>query len=137
MTIRCEISFPFFIANDRPEGEAQTRGVRSEDSKIIATKSFKTKLQESQISWDMVAGTDLGPGSKSSNGTSPRVTLHTVDYRNSLSNSWIPDHSMEFVTLFISDLHNKWRELFKAAQEHQANNVSIHSSLNLLWSIWY
>lgn len=92
---------------------------------------FQTVERESRISWVMIAArtdasTDQDTSSKSSVDQKSRVNIHTIEYRSTLNNGWIPEHSVEFFTLFITDLHEKWRGLLEAAQEHQANNVRIH-----------
>lgn len=87
-------------------------------------KPFRMKGETSRISWIMVARSDDST-SKSPADQKPLVNLRTVEYRGTLNIGWIPDHGVEFFTLFVVDLHGKWRKNMENARQHQATNVCI------------
>lgn len=87
-----------------------------------AVKPFRMKGETSRISWIMVARSDDST-SKSPVDQKPLVNLRTVEYRGTLNIGWIPDHGVEFFTLFVVDLHGKWRKNMENARQHQATNV--------------
>lgn len=94
-----------------------------------AVKPFRMKGETTRVSWIMVARSDdntnkEGSDSKSPTDQKPLVNLRTVEYRGTLNIGWIPDHGVEFFTLFIADLHEKWRKNLEDARIHQAINVS-------------
>lgn len=51
--------------------------------------------------------------------------FRSVDFRSTLECGWVPNHGVEFFTLFVSHLHAKWRDLFKQAEFHLCENVCI------------
>lgn len=51
--------------------------------------------------------------------------FRSEDFRSTLDIGWIPDHGIDFFTLFILDLHAKWRVLIEKADSHLSTNVSI------------
>lgn len=104
-----------------------------------AVKPFRMKGETSRISWIMVARSDDNtnkeePDSKNPTEQKPLVNLRAVEYRGTLNIGWIPDHGVEFFTLFIADLHEKWRKNLEDARIHQAVNVSsIRPSVRPCW----
>lgn len=101
-------------------------GVRDTDAKSV--EPFRMKGETSQISWIMVARSDgnanKGPDSRYPIDQKPVVNLRTVEYRGTLNTGWVPDHGVEYFTLFIADLHSKWRRHLGDARQHQDTNVS-------------
>lgn len=99
-------------------------GVSDTDAKNV--EPFRMKGEVSQISWTMIARSDVNKGldAKGSIDQKPLVNLRTVEYRGTLNIGWVPDHGVEFFTLFIIDLHSKWRRNLEDARRHQATNVS-------------
>lgn len=101
-------------------------GVRDTDAKNV--EPFRMKGETSQISWIMVARSDgnanKGSDSKYPIDQKPLVNLRTVEYRGTLNIGWVPDHGVEYFTLFVADLHAKWRRHLGDARHHQDTNVS-------------
>lgn len=59
--------------------------------------------------------------------------FRSMNYRSSLEYGWVPNHAVDFVTLFIRDLENKWKEIFKKAELHLKETVSSPLSVKELW----
>jgi len=52
-------------------------------------------------------------------------------YISTLPFGWLPDHGIQFFSLFLRDLKHKWSALFSMAEEHLARTVSIHALVPL------
>ena len=99
--------------------------------------SFATKSAKSEIFWIMVRVSvgdepdtpgSHGPRSAGSLPTTPKIVmLRSKDYFSTLPYGWIPAHGMQFFTLFLEDLHAKWDAIFRDADVHLANRVSLMS----------
>lgn len=50
--------------------------------------------------------------------------LESRIYLSSLEFGWLPDHGIEFFSLFVKDLVNKWSVLFERIRAHLAETVS-------------
>lgn len=51
--------------------------------------------------------------------------FRSMNYRSTLEYGWVPNHGVDFFTLFIRDLQNKWQEIFKKADIHLKESVCI------------
>lgn len=49
--------------------------------------------------------------------------FRTEDFRSTLDIGWIPDSGLDFFTLFVEDLHTKWKDLMERAHSHLVNYV--------------
>lgn len=116
--LSCYVCFEFLTQIPDTENEKTPRSLG---------KAFKTKNQKSEISWIMRkpcinpdAQSDLeGRADAKSN-----PIFRSEDFRSTLSIGWIPDSGLDFFTLFILDLHKKWRVLFEKADSHLVESVS-------------
>lgn len=50
--------------------------------------------------------------------------FRTEDFRSTLDIGWIPESGLDFFTLFVEDLHKKWKDLMERADSHLVNYVS-------------
>lgn len=82
--------------------------------------AFRTEVHKSEISWTLQSD-PAGPADPTNPNSDP--LFRSVDFRSTLNIGWIPDNGVDFFTLFIIDLHNKWRVLFDAADSHLTLSV--------------
>lgn len=75
---------------------------------------FVTGVQKTQISWVM----------RKTESGDQRSIFRSMNFRSSFGCGWIPDHGVDFFTLFIQDLAQKWRDIFKKAENHLKDTVS-------------
>lgn len=61
------------------------------------------------------------PGTGIDVGSKP--VFRSEDFRSTIDIGWIPENGVDFFTLFIVDLHKKWRVLFDEANSHLSRNV--------------
>lgn len=47
---------------------------------------------------------------------------------------WVPNHGVDFVTMFIRDLENKWKEIFRVAEIHLKEIVSVYLVMEEPWT---
>lgn len=76
---------------------------------------FVTGIQKTQISWVM----------RKTESGDQRSIFRSMNFRSSFGYGWIPDHGVDFFTLFIQDLAQKWRDIFKKAENHLKDTVSV------------
>lgn len=119
--LRCYVSFNFYMQDP--------------NSKKAPRDSFEVKAEKSEISWimrklrtDRKGDTDTD---SNKNGTSadPYFIFRSEDFRSTLDIGWIPESGVDFFTIFINDLHKKWKDLLEGIDEHLDNNVSNSKSL--------
>lgn len=56
-------------------------------------------------------------------GEDSKPIFRSEDFRSTLNIGWIPENGVDFFTLFIIDLHKKWRVLLEQADIHLSRNV--------------
>lgn len=94
--------------------------------------AFQTNTQKSEISWTMrkpcvALDAKSDPGKGANENSKP--IFRSEDFRSTLSIGWIPENGVDFFTLFIIDLHKKWRVLLEQADIHLSGNVGEIRSL--------
>lgn len=110
----CYLSFDFYVHTPPPPPDPTK--IRRVDPRAVETYTcFLTEVQKSEISWIMRKA-------ESTDGKSN--IFRSMNYRSSLEYGWVPNHAVDFVTLFIRDLENKWKEIFKKAELHLKETVS-------------
>lgn len=57
-------------------------------------------------------------------GVKSNPIFRTEDFRSTLDIGWIPESGLDFFTLFVEDLHKKWKDLMERAESHLVNYVS-------------
>jgi hypothetical protein len=89
-------------------------------------KTFLTVFEKSEISWIMVRPEPEPDPSADDDSTKEKskAILVSKDFFSNMEYGWIPEHGVEFFTLFIEDLHKKWNQLFRQADTHLAKTVS-------------
>lgn len=125
--LTCYVGFEFLVHDPDTESD-KTRN----SSGPTAGKPFKTRLEKTEISWSMrrpSSDTDGKPGLRNSTDSVTYTIFQSVDYRSTLDIGWIPDHGVDFFSMFIVDLQKKWTDLLKSADKHLTNNVSSLLSL--------
>lgn len=65
---------------------------------------------------------DDDPGRPTETKSNP--IFRTEDFRSTLDIGWIPDSGLDFFTLFLEDLHGKWKNLMERADSHLIKYVS-------------
>lgn len=63
----------------------------------------------------------VDPGTGTNADSKP--VFRSEDFRSTIDIGWIPENGVDFFTLFIVDLHKKWRALFDEADSHLSLNV--------------
>lgn len=128
VTLACYVRFEFMVhvenSKDVSEQAVSTMG-----------KSFQTQArrQTSDISWIMKRpkiSSKMESGSGSLSDARSRPIFQTMDYRSTLDIGWIPNHGVDFFTLFILDLHKKWRAILEKAELHLVSSVSAFLTSN-------
>lgn len=119
--LSCFVCFEFLSVSDI-EGEISgTSG-----------NAFQTNTQKCEISWTMRKRC-IGLDAQSDPGKGVNEDLKPIfrseDFRSTLSIGWIPENGVDFFTLFIIDLHKKWRVLLEQADIHLSRNVGEIRSL--------
>ncbi|KAF8535308.1 hypothetical protein BDD12DRAFT_350432 [Trichophaea hybrida] len=105
--LRCYASFQYYV------------GHSYQDSDVDCRSSFEMTPQRSSISWIMLKGKRRDEQT-SSPGARMEILSSRI-YISTLSFGWIPDHGLEFFSLFLRDLKQKWCLLFDTAENHLAS----------------
>lgn len=72
-------------------------------------------------------GTQSDPGNGANEDSKP--IFRSEDFRSTFNIGWIPENGIDFFTLFIIDLHKRWRVLLEQADIHLSKNVGEIRSL--------
>lgn len=124
------MSFVFLVHNPATGSKKAFSGRKSS-----AGKPFYTRPQKTEISWTL-----RRPPSKLNVKAHPEAPadgekapiFRSTDYRSTLDIGWIPNHGIDFFSLFILDLQKKWRDLLEKADDHLSSNVSFFPSENFV-----
>lgn len=102
--------------------------------------NFETRMQKSDISWcmwrnDNALNSETNYASAATQ--SAKHVFRSMDFRSTLPHGWVPSHGVDFFTLFILDLYDKWTHVVSRAEQHLARSVriipaSIHSRFHLV-----
>lgn len=87
--------------------------------------SFGLQTPRSEMSWIMRKPCIIpedDPGRTTETKSNP--IFRTEDFRSTLDIGWIPDSGLDFFTLFLEDLHIKWKNLMERADSHLIKYVS-------------
>lgn len=106
----CYVAFDFFVHKPLDRSDPTVAAAAA-----AGGISFVTGFQKTQISWVM----------RKTESGDQRSIFRSMNFRSSFRYGWIPDHGVDFFALFIQDLAEKWRDIFKKAENHLKDTVSI------------
>lgn len=112
----CYVAFDFYVHKPMDKSDPVTLAAAA-----ATGIPFGTRVEKTQISWVM----------RKPESDDRRSMFRSMNFRSSFEYGWIPDHGLGFFALFIQDLAQKWREIFRRAEEHLKEAVSVLNSVPL------
>lgn len=110
----CYVAFDFFVHRPLDKSDAAAAAAAA-----ASGVSFTTGIQKTQISWVM----------QKTESDDRRSIFRSMNFRSSFEYGWIPNHGVDFFTLFIQDLDSKWHDIFRRAENHLKDTVSVISTM--------